>query len=146
VAVADHLDVGAARPLPASELEFRFSRAGGPGGQHVNTSSTRVELVFDLAGSPSLSGYERERASRRLRSRLDADGRLRVVAQDERSQLRNRELAVRRFTELMRKALAPPAPPRRATRPSASATAKRIARKRQAGQTKRLRRPPAGDE
>jgi ribosome-associated protein len=142
VAVGDVLDIGAARPLPASELEFRFSRSGGPGGQHVNTSSTRVELIFDLASSPSLTEDERELAMRRLRSRIDADGRLRVVAQDERSQMRNRALAARRFTELMRRALAPPAPPRRATRPTRAATARRIAEKRRAGETKRLRRPP----
>jgi ribosome-associated protein len=76
------LDIGASRPLPPSELEFRATRSGGPGGQHVNTSSTRVELVFDLAGSPSLTEAERTRARRRLRSRLDGEGRLRVVAQD----------------------------------------------------------------
>ncbi len=145
MAVGDVLDVGAARPLPASELEFRFSRAGGPGGQHVNTSSTRVELLFDLAGSPTLSDDERERAMRRLRSRLDAEGRLRVVAQDERSQLRNRALATRRFAELMRRALAPPAPPRRPTRPTAASTDRRIAAKRRAGERKRLRRPPDPD-
>jgi ribosome-associated protein len=145
VAVGDVLDVGAARPLPASELEFRFSRAGGPGGQHVNTSSTRVELLFDLAGSPTLTDAERERAMRRLRSRLDAEGRLRVVAQDERSQMRNRALATRRFAELMRRALAPPAPPRRPTRPTAAATDRRIAAKRRAGERKRLRRPPDPD-
>ncbi|HKV69159.1 MAG TPA: peptide chain release factor-like protein, partial [Gaiellales bacterium] len=80
------LDIGASRPLPTAELEFRATRSGGPGGQHVNTSSTRVELVFDLAGSPTLTEAERELARRRLRSRLDAEGRLRVVAQDERSQ------------------------------------------------------------
>jgi ribosome-associated protein len=108
----------------------------------VNTSSTRVELVFDLAGSPTLTDAERQRALRRLRSRLDAEGRLRVVAQDERSQTRNRALATRRFTELMRKALAPPAPPRRPTRPSAASTQRRITSKRRAGETKRLRRPP----
>ena len=142
MADGDVLDIGAARPLPASELEFRFSRAGGPGGQHVNTSSTRVELLFDLASSPSLTDDERERAARRLRSRLDAEGRLRVVAQDERSQMRNRALAVRRFTELMRRALAPPAPPRRPTRPTRAAADRRITKKRRAGETKRLRRPP----
>ena len=142
MAVGDVVDIGAARPLPASELDFRFSRAGGPGGQHVNTSSTRVELVFDLASSPSLTDEERELAQKRLRSRLDAEGRLRVVAQDERSQLRNRALATKRFAELMRRALAPPAPPRRATRPTKAATTRRIAQKRRAGETKRLRRPP----
>ncbi|HEY0388735.1 MAG TPA: alternative ribosome rescue aminoacyl-tRNA hydrolase ArfB [Gaiellales bacterium] len=146
MADGDLLDIGAARPLRVSELEYRFTRAGGPGGQHVNTSSTRVELLFDLAGSPSLTDEERERAARRLRSRLDADGRLRVVAQDERSQMRNRALATRRFAELMRRALAPPAPPRRPTRPTAGSTQRRIASKRRAADTKRLRRPPdAGD-
>ncbi|HET6848285.1 MAG TPA: alternative ribosome rescue aminoacyl-tRNA hydrolase ArfB [Gaiellales bacterium] len=142
MAVGDVLDIGAARPLPVSELDFRFTRSGGPGGQHVNTSSTRVELLFDVASSPTLTDDERQRAMRRLRSRLDADGRVRVVAQDERSQMRNRELATRRFTDLMRRALAPPAPPRRPTRPTRAATARRIAQKRQAGETKRLRRPP----
>lgn len=146
MAVGDVVDIGAARPLPTSELDFRFSRAGGPGGQHVNTSSTRVELVFDLASSPSLTDEERQLAERRLRSRLDAEGRLRVVAQDERSQLRNRALATKRFTELMRRALAPPAPPRRPTRPTKAATNRRIEQKRRAGETKRLRRPPdSGD-
>ena len=80
------LDIGASRPLPPSELEYRATRSSGPGGQHVNTSSTRVELTFDLESSPTLTDAERELARRRLRSRLDADGRLRVVAQDERSQ------------------------------------------------------------
>jgi ribosome-associated protein len=140
------MDIGASRPLPDDELEFRFSRSGGPGGQHVNTSSTRVELLFDLEGSPSLTDEERARARRRLGSRLDAQGRLRVVAQDERSQLRNRELAMQRFAELMREALAPPPPPRRATRPSRAATEERISAKRRTGQVKRLRRPPPAEE
>jgi ribosome-associated protein len=146
VADGDDLDIGAGRRLPVSELELRFTRSGGPGGQHVNTSSTRAELIFDVAGSPTLTDDERELALRRLRRRLDGDGRLRVVAQDERSQLRNRELATRRFVEIMRKALAPPAPPRRATRPSRAAQERRIGEKRRAGEVKRLRRPPPADE
>ncbi len=146
MADGDVLDIGAGRPLPVSELELRFTRSGGPGGQHVNTSSTRAELVFDVAGSPTLSDDERELALRRLRRRLDGDGRLRIVAQDERSQLRNRELATRRFVELMRKALAPPAPPRKPTRPTRAAQERRIGEKRRAGQVKRLRRPPPADE
>ena len=140
------LDIGAERPLPLSELRFRFSRSGGPGGQHVNTSSTRVELVFDLEGSPSLTDRERSLARRRLRTRLDADGSLRVVAQDERSQTRNRSLAVERFAETMRSALAPPPPPRRPTRPSAAARERRLQGKRRDSQTKRGRRPPSADE
>jgi ribosome-associated protein len=145
VADGDILDIGAQAPLPLAELDFRFTRSGGPGGQHVNTTSTRAELLFDLARSPSLTDAERALAMRRLHSRLDAEGRLRLVAQDERSQLRNRALVTRRFAELMRRALAPPAPPRRPTRPSRAATARRIAGKRKAGETKRLRRPPEPD-
>jgi ribosome-associated protein len=140
------LDIGAARQLDESELEFRFTRSGGPGGQHVNTSATRVELVFDLAASPALDEVERSLAARRLRSRLDGDGRLRVVAQDERSQVRNRRLAIERFCELMREALRPPPPPRRPTRPGRAAEERRLAGKRQASTRKRLRRPPGNDQ
>jgi ribosome-associated protein len=146
VVEGDVLDIGAAQPLPLSELRFRFSRSGGPGGQHVNTSSTRVELIFDLEGSPTLTDRERSLARRRLRTRLDADGRLRIVAQDERSQTRNRGLAVERFTETMRAALAPPPPPRRRTKPTAASRERRLAGKRRAGETKRGRRPPADDD
>ena len=140
------LDIGASQPLREDELAFRYTRSGGPGGQHVNTSSTRVELVFDLAGSPALSERERALARRRLRTRLDSEGRLRVVAQDERSRARNRAIAVDRFCELMREALRPPPPPRRATKPSRSATEQRLETKRRAGTRKRLRRPPGADE
>jgi ribosome-associated protein len=140
------LDIGAARPLDESELEFRYTRSGGPGGQHVNTSATRVELVFDLTASQALTDEERTLAARRLRSRLDGDGRLRVVAQDERSQSRNRRLAVERFCELMRDALRPPPPPRRPTRPGRAAEERRLAGKRQTGTSKRLRRPPGNDQ
>jgi ribosome-associated protein len=137
------LDIGASRPLPPSELEFRATRSGGPGGQHVNTSSTRVELVFDLAGSPTLTESERVLARRRLRTRIDGEGRLRVVAQDERSQRRNRQLATERFCAIMRDALAPPPPPRRPTRPTRAAMKERLEGKRRDAVRKRLRRPPA---
>jgi len=137
------LDIGASRPLPESELEFRATRSGGPGGQHVNTSSTRVELVFDLDGSPTLTDAERALARRRLRRRLEADGRVRVVAQDERSQYRNRRLATERFCTLMRDALAPPPPPRRPSRPTKASTEQRLESKRRDAARKRMRRPPA---
>jgi ribosome-associated protein len=140
------LDIGAAQQLREDELAFRYTRSGGPGGQHVNTSSTRVELVFDLAGSPALTERERSLARRRLRTRLDSEGRLRVVAQDERSRARNRAIAVERFCELMREALRPPPPPRRPTRPTRAAREVRLDEKRQRGTRKRLRRPPSGDE
>jgi ribosome-associated protein len=140
------LDVGASRPVREDELVFRYTRSGGPGGQHVNTSSTRVELVFDLAGSPALTDAERALARRRLRTRLDSEGRLRVVAQDERSRARNRAIAVERFCDVMRDALRPPPPPRRRTRPTRAATEQRLEGKRRTGATKRLRRPPPGDD
>jgi ribosome-associated protein len=139
----DLLEVGARRPIPVSELQFRFTRSGGPGGQHVNTSSTRVELLFDLEGSPSLTDDERALARRKLRRRLDTEGRLRIVAQDERSQHRNRGLAIERFTEAMREALAPPPPPRRVTRPTVASRERRLDDKRRAGEIKRGRRPPS---
>lgn len=146
MADGDVLEVGAERPIPVSEVELRFSRAGGPGGQHVNTSSTRVEAVFDVTGSTSLSDDERERALERLGSRLDSEGRLRVVARTERSQRRNRDAALRRMAEMLRHALAPPPPPRRKTRPTKASAERRIAEKKRSGEVKRMRRPPQGDD
>ena len=132
--------------IPVAELEFRASRASGPGGQGVNTTDSRVELRFDVAGSPSLSPAARERALRRLGPRLDASGVLRVVAQAQRSQLANRRAAVERFAELLAAALATPRP-RRPTRPSRAAAARRVESKRRRAATKRLRgRPHRPDE
>mgnify|MGYP002682343773 CR=1 FL=1 len=93
--------------IPLSELEFRFSRSSGPGGQHVQKSSTRVELLFDVARSPSLDDEQRARVLSRLSGYVDSDGVLHVVSQSERSQWRNRQEVVERFQELMRRALAP---------------------------------------
>jgi ribosome-associated protein len=146
VADGDVLEVGAERPIPVSEIELRFSRAGGPGGQHVNTSSTRVEAVFDVTGSPSLSDDERARALERLGQRIDSEGRLRVVARNERSQRRNRDAALRRMSEMLRHALAPPPPPRRKTRPTKASAERRIAEKKRSGEVKRMRRPPQGED
>jgi ribosome-associated protein len=131
--------------IPVEELQFRASRASGPGGQGVNTTDSRVELRFDLAGSPSLSAEEKERAARRLRGRLDQAGTLRLVAQAQRSQLANRRAAVERFAELLAGALAVPRT-RRPTRPSRAATANRLAGKRRRAATKQLRRPPHPEE
>jgi ribosome-associated protein len=128
--------------VPLEELELRTSRASGPGGQGVNTTDSRVELRFDLAGSPSLPPEAKERALRRLASRLDSAGRLRVVAQTQRSQLANRRDAIERFAALLRDAVAVPRS-RRPTRPGAAAAARRLESKRQRATTKRLRqRPP----
>jgi ribosome-associated protein len=132
--------------IPVAELEFRASRASGPGGQGVNTTDSRVELRFDLAGSPSLPPEAKELALRRLGPRLDSGGVLRVVAQAQRSQLANRRAAMERFAELLAAALATPRA-RRPTRPTRASTARRVESKRRRSATKRLRdRPRRPDE
>ena len=132
--------------VPVAELEFRASRASGPGGQGVNTTDSRVELRFDLAGSPSLSDQAKELALRRLGPRVDSGGVLRVVAQAQRSQLANRRAAMERFAELLAAALATPRA-RRPTRPTRASTARRVESKRRRSATKRLRdRPRRPDE
>jgi ribosome-associated protein len=131
--------------IPDSELEFRVSRASGPGGQGVNTTDSRVELRFDVAASPSLGDEQRERLLERLASRIDTAGTLRVVAQTHRSQLANRREAVARFQTLLAEALRPPAP-RVPTRPSAASRRRREAAKRRRGDVTQARRPPAADD
>jgi len=127
--------------VPVAELEFRASRASGPGGQGVNTTDSRVERRFDLAGSPSLSDEAKELALRRLGPRVDSGGVLRVVAQAQRSQLANRRAAMERFAELLAAALATPRA-RRPTRPTRASTARRVESKRRRSATKRLRDRP----
>ena len=131
--------------IPVAELEFRASRASGPGGQGVNTTDSRVELRFDLAGSPSLPAEAKERALRRLGPRVDTGGVLRVVAQAQRSQLANRRAAVERFAELLAAALATPRD-RRPTRPTRASKARRVESKRRRSATKRLRGRPQAPE
>lgn len=130
--------------VPPHELEWRFSRSSGPGGQSVNTTDSRVELRFDLARSTALSPLLRARALRRLDGRLSG-GVLTVVAAEHRSQLRNRQAALDRLAALLREAVAAPPRPRRATRPSKAAVERRLADKRRRSQTKRLRAPDHGD-
>ena len=125
--------------LPEAELSWRFSRSSGPGGQGVNTTDSRAELSFDVARSSALPEHLRERALRRLAGRL-ADGVLTVAASEHRSQLQNREAAEQRLTALLREALAPPAPVRRATRPTRGSDERRLEAKRQRSQVKRGRR------
>lgn len=125
--------------LPRSELRYAASRSGGPGGQHVNTSSTRIELWWDVATSPSLSDDQRERLLARLASRLDGSGRLRIVSAAHRSQLQNREAATDRFREIVAEALIVPKA-RRATRPTRSSKEARLRQKRERGAIKRERR------
>lgn len=124
------------------ELSWSFSRSSGPGGQHVNTTSTKAELRFDVAASPSLTDAQRTRALERLGSRVTADGVLILTASEERSQTRNREAALARFRNLLAEALAPPPPPRRPTRPTAGARRRRAEQKRRTSERKLLRRRP----
>jgi ribosome-associated protein len=131
--------------IPADELRFRFSRSGGPGGQNVNTRDTRVELVFDVGASPALGPRQRARVLDRLASRIDAYGRLRVVAAEERSQAKNRELAVERLRGLLAEALRPDPPVRRTTRPSKGAEERRLAAKRARSRIKEARAPVADE-
>jgi ribosome-associated protein len=137
--VAGDLDLGRGVLIPASELTWRFSRSSGPGGQSVNTTDSRVELLFDVQRSPSLPDAWRGRALERLGHRL-VDGVLTVSAQQERSQHLNRLIAERRLTELLREATAPPARPRRPTKPSRASIERRLNAKRRRSQTKRDRR------
>ncbi len=125
--------------IPRSELTTRASRAGGPGGQHVNTSSTRIELWWNVRRTRALTDNERQRVLEKLASRLDADGNVRVVASAFRSQARNRGAAEERLAALLRRALAVPKP-RRKTRPRRSAVEARLRTKQIHGEKKRRRR------
>ncbi|MBF5029524.1 MULTISPECIES: alternative ribosome rescue aminoacyl-tRNA hydrolase ArfB [unclassified Micromonospora] len=125
--------------VPAAELRERFSRSSGPGGQGVNTTDSRVELSFDLGGSPSVPEALRERALARLEGRL-VGGVLTVTASEHRAQLANREAARERMATLLREAVAPPPKARRPTRPSRGAKERRLAEKKRQSQRKRDRR------
>ncbi len=124
--------------IPATELRWRFSRSSGPGGQNVNSTDSRVELVFDLAASQALPAALRARALRRLEGRL-VEGALVVAASEHRSQWQNRVAAQRRLVAQLQEALRPPPPPRRPTRPSRGSVERRLAAKKQRGAIK-LRR------
>ena len=139
------LEVSPDLRVPLAELEFRASSSGGPGGQHVNTSSTRVEVTWDVAGSPALSEEQRQRLLVRLASRLDGTGRIRLVSSSTRSQLRNREDVTERLREVVAQALVVPKA-RKRTRTPRAAKAARLENKRRRAATKRDRRPPRGEE
>jgi ribosome-associated protein len=125
--------------IAMGELEWRFSSSGGPGGQHANTSNTRVELLFDIESSVSLGPRQRARMLEKLGPRV------RIVASERRSQLQNRELALERLRERLANALHVE-PPRVATRPSRTAKRKRVEEKRRVGERKRTRRAPRPNE
>ncbi|MEI6029944.1 MAG: alternative ribosome rescue aminoacyl-tRNA hydrolase ArfB [Synechococcaceae cyanobacterium ELA739] len=139
MASAADLPINETLVIPASELGWRFSRASGPGGQGVNTTDSRVELVFDLAASQALPEPLRQRALSRLQTRLVA-GVLVVVAAEHRSQWLNRQAAQKRLSELLRQAIAPPPPVRRRTRPTKGSQERRLAAKNRRGAIKAQRR------
>jgi ribosome-associated protein len=122
--------------IPRSEIAFRYSRSSGPGGQHAQKSDTRVEAVFDVEGSTALSDAQKRRVV------TQAGPVLRAVAQDERSQWRNRELAVERLVDSLRETLRVERP-RRPTKPTKAAVERRLEQKRRRSEVKRRRRPPA---
>ena len=125
--------------IPLAELEWRFSASGGPGGQHVNTSNTRAEVRFDVVGSPSLGPRQRARLLERLGPEV------RVVASDERSQARNRDLALERLAAKLAAALRIERP-RHPTKPTYGSKQQRLAAKRRRGETKRGRSQRPGDD
>jgi ribosome-associated protein len=132
---AESIRVTRSVTLPLDEVELRFSRSSGPGGQHAQRTETRVEAVLDVESSSALTPAQKRRVVVR------AGPVLRAVAQDERSQWRNRELAVERLVATLRDALRVERP-RRPTKPSAAARERRLAQKRRRAEVKRMRRPP----
>ena len=138
------LRVTSAVTVPEAELAWRFSRSSGPGGQSVNTTDSRAELSFDVQRSSALPGHLRERALERLAGRL-VDGVVTVAASEHRSQLQNREAAEQRLAQLLREAVAPPAPARRPTRPTRGSKERRLEAKKQRSQVKRGRRSGPDD-
>ncbi len=131
--------------VPEEEIAFATSRSPGPGGQHVNTTDTRVTLRFDVVNSKSLSQAQKRRIMERLATRISAAGVLRVVSHAARSQWANKQAALERFALLLRRALTPPKP-RRATAVPRGEKARRLTEKRRRGETKKARTRPGGDE
>jgi ribosome-associated protein len=136
--MSDALQV-AGLAIPLAEIELRASRSSGPGGQHANVTASRVEAIFDVESSTVLSDAQRERLLQKLGPRVSA------VAQDVRSQARNRELALERLAAKLEQGLRVPKP-RRRTRPSRAAKERRLEQKRRAAERKRTRRRPDPDE
>jgi len=135
----EDLEVSPQLVIPRSELDYRATRAGGPGGQHVNKSSTRIELTWNVETSRALTEEQRSRLRDKLGGRMDAEGSIRVVASDSRSQSQNRDQAERRLADMIRRALIVPKS-RRKTRPTRASVEERLHSKRKASEKKRHRR------
>ena len=138
------LEVSPALTIPAAELRWRFSRSSGPGGQHVNTSDSRVELSWNIDDSTALSEGQRLILAARLEQRLIA-GAITVTASEQRSQLRNREIALAKLAGLVAEGIAPEAARRRATKPTRGSNRRRLAAKQQRAATKQQRKRPAAE-
>ena len=136
--------VSPALTIPAAELEWRFSRSSGPGGQHVNTTDSRVALTWNVADSAALSEEQRARLMHRLKHRLIA-GELVVTASEQRSQLRNRETALAKLAEMVADGLAPGPATRRRTKPTRGSNYRRLDAKKQRSATKQQRQKPPRD-
>jgi len=134
------VNVSAELSIPRAEIHYRASRAGGAGGQHVNTSSTRIELLWDLPRSAAVTEEQRERIRTKLAPRLDSEGMVRVVASDRRSQGQNKQLADERLAALVKHALHIPKK-RRPTKPTRSSKERRLAEKKHHSDKKKTRRP-----
>ncbi|WP_337188845.1 alternative ribosome rescue aminoacyl-tRNA hydrolase ArfB [Phenylobacterium sp.] len=132
--------------LADEEVQVRAVRASGPGGQHVNKVSTAIELRFDVRGSQSLTPYVQGRLEKLSGSRLTLEGVLVLVAQDHRSQEMNRQAALGRLVELIRKAAEPPPPPRKKTRPTYASKLRRLEGKSKRSTVKAMRGRPRGDD
>ncbi|WP_025133917.1 alternative ribosome rescue aminoacyl-tRNA hydrolase ArfB [Leucobacter sp. PH1c] len=139
-----HLEIGRGIVIPETELRWRFSRSSGPGGQHVNTSDSRVELSWDIRASAAVDDAQRARLLERLGGRVHA-GVITVAASERRSQLRNRQAAQDRLVGLIAAALAPDGPARRATKPTRGSQRRRLDAKRRRSDTKQQRRRPPHD-
>lgn len=136
---SERINITYALAIPLSEVRFHFSRSGGPGGQNVNRRKTRVELLFDVQHSPSLSEEQRERLLKRLASQVDSQGILRIVADTQRSQFQNRQEALARFVAVLRQGLRVQRR-RRPTQPSPLTIERRVARKKKHSEIKALRK------
>ena len=137
----DHVRINDALSIPRAELEFRATRSGGPGGQHVNTSSTRIELTWNVLTSPSLNDAQRARILEKLPTRIDSSGVLRLTASSQRSQLQNREEVTERFAQIVAQALRIPKA-RKKTKPSKASKEARLKQKKRRSETKQRRRAP----
>jgi ribosome-associated protein len=133
ITINNHLNI------PMSELRFKFARSGGKGGQNVNKVETKVELLFDVVNSPSLSEHDRDMIHKNLRNQIDSEGLIHIVSQESRSQWKNRENAVRKFIEILRKALKP-RKKRIKTKISSAGKEKRLTSKKRQGEIKKMRR------